>query len=112
MNPLDFLWLFVALIGVVNCSVFVVGYHRKSRGTWRFYPMGRHLMGFIVVIGLVFGLIAASQWVGPLGAWPWITSLVLLNIFIAQRNWMLFTRKWRSSASAPSEATVEERYHP
>lgn len=101
-------WVLIALFGVVNCGIFVVGYHIKSQGTWRYYPMGRHLMALAGVLGVIFGLIAASQWWGPLGFWIWATSLLTLNLVILQRNWMLFTRKWRSSASAPSEDTVAE----
>ena len=105
----DALWLIVALIGVVNCITFIVGYDYKTGGSWRYWPMGRHLMGFIVVLGVTFGLIAASRLIGPLGPIPWVTALAGLNVFIAQRNWMLFTRRWRSTGSDPSDETIRER---
>lgn len=102
-------WAAMAVWGLTNCAVFVVGYHRKTDGSWWFYPMGRHLMGFIVSLGLVFVLMIASLALGPLGPGPWVVALVVVNIFLTQRNWLLFTRRWRSRASDASEHSAEHR---
>jgi hypothetical protein len=109
VSSVEVIWLAVTIWGLVNCAIFAIGYQAKTHGTWRHYPMGRHLMGFIVVLGIAFTLIAASLVIGPLGPWPWITALALVNLLLTQRNWLLFTRKWRSSAGAPSEETVETK---
>lgn len=102
------LFLLTALWGVINCVVFLVGYQRHSKGTWRDWPMGRHMMGLIVSLLLTMTLVTASLIWGPLGPWPWAVALAILNVFLTQRNYYLFTDNWRSSIAEPSEDTIRE----
>jgi uncharacterized protein YggT (Ycf19 family) len=99
-------WLAVTIIGALSCLIFVIGYHVKTQGTWRYYPMGQHLMGFIVALVVPFALlIVALLGVHP-SPWIWVGALAGVDVFLIQRLWLLFARKWRSTGSEPSEDTV------
>lgn len=106
---MDVLWLVLALSGFGMSVTFVVGYHVKNRGSWVDYAMGRHLMGFVLTLAFVFGVMAVSLVAGPLGPWPWIVSLAGVNVALFQRNWLLFTKKWREREDERfSEYTVRD----
>lgn len=98
-------WVALSVAGVVNSVVFVVGYHGKSGGTWRFYPVGRDLMLFIVALGLMFGMVLLSRTAGPLGPWPWIAMLAFLNVLMIQRNWILFAYGWHVAPDPGTQQT-------
>ena len=89
------LWLAMALVGLLSSLTFLTGYHLKTGGSWRYYAMGRHLVQFIASLAVVFGTLCVSLLWGPLGPWPWIGALGLVNVVLFQRNWLLFTSKWR-----------------
>jgi len=98
-------WLAVSVWGLLNCVVFIAGYQYKTGGTWRHYPMGRHLMGLIVAIAVTFTLLVLSITIGPLGPWPWVGALVLVNLFLTQHNWLLLTHRWRSRVGDADDDT-------
>lgn len=100
MSAAHLVWALLVVVGLVNCVTFVVGYHMKSSGRWRRHPMGRHLMGFVAVLGVAFSLMAASLFGVSLSPAAWIVTLGLINVALAQRNWLLFTSGWRSRNDA------------
>lgn len=100
-------WIVLSITGVVNSIIFVIGYHRKSGGTWHLYPVGRDLMLFIVALGLMFLMVLTVLVTGPLGPWPWITLLTILNILMLQRNWILFAYGWHV---APDPGTQQAQH--
>lgn len=102
------LFFVTTIWGALNCVVFIVGYHRHSRGTWRVWPMGRHIMGLIVALLAIMLLVTVYLIFGSQSHWLWVVSLIILNVFLTQRNYYLFTDKWRSSISDPSEDTLRE----
>lgn len=104
------LWFAVVLWGIVNCLTYMIGHHHKTRGTWRKYPMGRHLFGFAAALLATF-IVLALSFVLDVPLSVWIAALVLVNLFLAQRNWMLFTTRWRSTGSEPSEYTQREPFN-
>lgn len=95
-------WLALVLVGLGNCLLFMVVYHLKTRGSWRRYPMGRHLMGFIGALTVPFALMAWAMLVGPLGPLPWVIALTGVNLVLLRQNWLLLTRRWRSGAGDSS----------
>ena len=46
-------------------TIFVIGYHRHSRGAWRTIPEGRHLMRFTAALAVTFGLTLGFALLGP-----------------------------------------------
>ena len=102
MTWLAIVWVTLVLVGLANCILFITAYHFKTRGAWRYYPMGRHLMGFIAALAVPFALMAWSMLVGPLGPLPWIIALTCINLVLVQRNWLLLTRHWRSLSGEQS----------
>lgn len=88
-------WFVLALAGLLSSLTFLAGYHLKTGGSWRYYAMGRHLVQFIGALAVVFGTLCVSLLWGPLGPWPWIVALGLVNLVLIRRNWLLFTKKWR-----------------
>ena len=50
---------------------FVLLFHYRSGGRWRFTVMGRHVMAFTAVDGLVFTLLASAYLAPALAAHSW-----------------------------------------
>lgn len=88
-------WFVMSLMGLVSSLTFLAGYSWKTSGSWRYYAMGRHLVQFVISLAIVFGTLCVSLLRGPLGPWPWVVALGLVNVSLIQRNWLLFTSKWR-----------------
>lgn len=107
MTVENLVWVSLSVVGVINAIAFVIGYHRESGGAWRFYPVGRDLMLFIVALGLMFGMVLLSRTIGPLGVWPWVALLTILNALLVQRNWILFAYGWHV---APDLGTKEAQH--
>lgn len=107
---MNVVWLVLALMGVVSSLTFVVGYHVKTEGSWARHPMGRHLVEFVGALAFLFGVIVVSRVWGPLGPGPWIVALVLVNVVMLQRNWLLFTSKWRRRGRSVRPPEPEDRY--
>lgn len=89
------LGLLMAVIGFLACVSIAIGHHVKTGGSWRHYVMGRHLMEFIVVMGLIYGALVVSFAWGPFPIWIWAIFLGLMNAALIHRNWLLFTSAWR-----------------
>lgn len=83
-------------LGWINCSIYLVGYDRKVFGSWRYYVMGRHLMGFMASLWFIFSLWLASFFFGGIGWVAWSIGLGLVVAFLTHRNWLLFSSGWRS----------------
>lgn len=96
----------LSVLAMASCIVFMFGYDHRTGGSWKRYPMGRHLMGFIAMLGVAFGMLSASLLWGPFGPVWWSLVLFGLNVVIFQRNVLLFTTRWRSRGSDPSDDTV------
>ena len=89
------LWFVLSLMGLLSSLTFIVGYTVKTEASWVGYTMGRHLVQFIGALAIVFGTLCVSLLWGPLGPWPWVVALGLVNAVLIRRNWLLFTKKWR-----------------
>lgn len=109
MTLLEILFLATVLLGVINSLVFAVGYHLKSHGSWVKHIMGQNLMGLPVIIGLILSMLFVSRLVGGLGLVAWIIALLVLNAVMAQRNYLLFSTKWRSRVGDAGEDTIREQ---
>lgn len=85
----------MAFLGWALSVLYLAGNHVKTGGSWRYYPMGRHLMGFVFSLSVVYAVIILSFVCGPFPGWTWALVLALVNGALVQRNWLLFTKKWR-----------------
>lgn len=106
MTFLSHLWVALVLCGLANCLVFIVAYHVKTRGQWRHYVMGRHLMGFIAALTVPFILQALALTRGPLGPLAWVLALTCVNVALVHRNRLLLVHDW---ATPSVDSPVDNR---
>jgi hypothetical protein len=91
----------LAFIGFVLAVVFVVAYHRTSRGAWRNNPMGRHMMAFAAIDSAVLGLSVVRALGGASLDTGWFVGLRVL-VFVGV-PWVFGWRLWLLRSTVRAE---------
>ena len=75
--------------GLAGCVVFVVRYHLRTRGSWRKSEVGRFFMLAYLVLGSLFVLLIAGQYLGDWRRWIALTLYAVYAIFAWWPNRLL-----------------------
>jgi hypothetical protein len=76
----------ISAIGLVGCVVFIIAYHRRSGGRWRYNEVGIWFMLSRINLGLIFAILLSNRLFGD---WPGRseTIIFLTALFALQTFW-------------------------
>lgn len=86
MRVRDAIITLISALGFIGCVVFVIAYHRRSGGRWRYNEAGVWLMLSRINLGLIFALLLGNR---IFGDWPGRSEAVifLVALFALQTFW-------------------------